>query len=123
MKQNLILVVEDDDQMRGALHEAFAAKGYALTEAVDGVGGLTLALSKHPDCILLDIMLPKMDGISMMRELRKDEWGKHVPIIILTNLDATDKIVEEIMKDQPSYYLLKASTSLDEVIEKVKEVI
>jgi len=64
-----------------------------------------------------------MDGITMMETLRQDEWGKRVPIIILTNLDASDKIIDTILKDQPSYYLLKANTKLEELVDKIKDVL
>jgi CheY-like chemotaxis protein len=67
--------------------------------------------------------MPKMDGIAMMERLRADQWGKTVPIIILTNLDTSSNMISTILKDQPAYYLLKANTKLEDLVEKVKDVL
>jgi len=81
--------------------------------------GIKLALRNHPDLILLDLLMPKMDGMSMLKELRKDSWGKGVKVIILTNLSDAEKI-DEALKQGTYDYLVKKDWNISEVIEKVK---
>ena len=91
--------------------------------ATNGRDGLELALREKPDLILLDILMPVMDGLTMMDQLRtKDLYGKKVPIILLTNLSASEeKIIQAIAKNEPAYYLVKSDWDLSGVIEKIKE--
>ncbi len=126
IKNKKILVieeVEDDLSLRNVLHDKFALEGFGVLEAKDGEEGLAIALREHPDIILLDIVLPKMDGLTMMKKLREtDEWGKNVPIILLTNLSADDdKIMKAITNDTPAYYLVKSNWSIEDLVEKIKE--
>ena len=115
--------VEDDASLRNVLHDKFTNEGFRVLEARDGEEGLATALREKPDIILLDIILPKMDGITMMKKLRESsEWGKHVPIILLTNLSADEeKINQAIVENEPAYYLVKSNWSMEELIEKVRE--
>ena len=64
-----------------------------------------------------------MTGLEMLKALRKNEWGKSVPVIILTNLEANDQITWDIVKTEPAYYLMKAGNRPDVVLEKIKEVL
>ncbi|MCK5021987.1 MAG: response regulator [Candidatus Pacebacteria bacterium] len=122
MKTKTILIVEDEEIMLNSLVEKFTIEGFDILIAKDGERGLEVALDKKPDLILLDIILPKMDGMTMMRKLRKENnWGKDVPIILLTNLTSDDSITEGVARDNPTYYLVKTDWSLNEVVEKVKE--
>lgn len=119
-----VLVVEDEVSVRKALSDKFEREGFKVLEAEDGKKGLKVALSKRPDAILLDLLMPKMGGMEMLAEIRKDEdWGKTVPVIILTNLSADDKILGGVVKDQPSFYLLKSDWKIADVVTKVKEVL
>lgn len=119
-----ILIVEDEQDMLDALTDKFTREGFETLQAKDGIEGLEVALKDHPDLILLDIVMPKMDGMTMMKKLREDEWGKNVPIIILTNLSATDeKLIEGMVKGEPSYYLVKSDWKIKDVVEKVKETL
>jgi two-component system alkaline phosphatase synthesis response regulator PhoP len=77
-----VLIVEDDESMSVALRDGFQYEGYAVTVAKDGEAGLHLATSEPPDLILLDVMLPKMTGLDICRQLRSN--GNGVPIIMLT---------------------------------------
>jgi len=79
-----ILLVEDEPEFRMALRMRLEANGYEIIEAEDGVMGLDLARNQKPDLIVLDIMLPKMDGFKVARLLKFDEKHKHIPIIMLT---------------------------------------
>lgn len=118
-----ILIVEDEPIYQHTLAEKLGIEGFAILNARNGEEGLAIAIEKHPDLILLDIIMPKMDGITMMKKLREtDDWGKHVPIIMLTNLSAVeDKIIKAITDNEPAYYLVKTDWKINDVVEKIKE--
>lgn len=118
-----ILVVEDEVSQLHALRDKLAREGFLIVEAINGKQGLKRALQERPDLILLDILLPKMDGMTMLKNLRKqNNWGKHVPVIILTNLTSDDEDrMHDITETEPSAYLVKADWKIDEVITKVRE--
>jgi len=119
-----ILVVEDEPDMRQAIVESLEHEGFDVLEAENGGKGLEEALTRRPDLIILDILMPKMDGMEMMKKLRQqNEWGRKVPIILLTNLSADDKIMRGIVEDEPSYYLVKSDWKIPDVIEKVREML
>src|SRR3989344_3072802 len=117
-----VLVIEDEQLTRQALVDELTNQGYEALEAANGENGLSLALREHPDLILLDIVMPKMDGITVMSKLREDSWGKDVPIIMLTVLDSDDAILEKIVENKPAYYLIKKNElHAEEIVGKVKE--
>lgn len=119
-KNKKILIVEDEIPLRKALVDTLLNEGFEVLEAKDGEEGLSTALSDKPDLILLDLLMPKMSGLQMMEKLRGDVWGKKVPIVILTNRIPDDKIMADVMKYEPAFYLVKATLNLDEVVLKVK---
>lgn len=117
-----ILVIEDEQLTRQALVDELVSSGFEALEAANGEEGLNSALREHPDLILLDIVMPKMDGITVMSKLREDAWGKDVPIIMLTVLDSDDAILEKIVENKPAYYLIKKNElHAEEIVNKVKE--
>ena len=117
-----ILIVEDEASQRKALADKFAREGFRVVEAKDGKEGLYAALKELPDVILLDIIMPKMDGMTMLKKLREENaWGKKVPVILLTNQNADDRVNNEILENEPSYYLVKANWTLNDVVGKAKE--
>ncbi len=116
-----ILIIEDELPMLKALSDKFSREGFETLEAKDGEEGLKVALEKKPNLIILDIFMPVMDGKAMFEKLREDEWGKTVPVIILTNLNPDDKTLDELMKNGPSYYFVKSKWKLEELVEKVKK--
>lgn len=118
--QKKVLIVEDDQILRNILHEKFEGSGFIALVASDGTEGLQKSLSEHPDIIILDVLLPKMDGIQMLKKLREDAWGATVPVICLSNLDPDAEILEEINDSHPSYYLIKSNAELSDVVEKAK---
>ena len=118
-----ILIVDDEPSLLSALVDKFTRAGFTALVAKDGKEGLHSAFKNHPDLILLDIIMPVMDGVAMMHELRKDPWGKNASIIILTSYDTNDSQLFQITTDSPSYYLVKSNTSIDRVLEKVKEIL
>jgi len=118
-----ILLIEDDPTLSTLYKDFFEKEGYSVSLATDGDSGLKIAMSTMPDIILLDILLPKMNGMSVLTKIRGSEWGKKEPVIILTNVDPDDTMMQTIVYGQPTYYLLKANTTPGEVLEKVKGVL
>ena len=118
-----ILIVEDEIVVALPLLDTLKKEGFNVIKAKDGEEGLAVALKDRPDLILLDILMPKMDGLTMMKKLRaENEWGKTVPIILLTNLNPdSEEINKRIAEDVPAYYLVKTNWSMGDVIEKIKE--
>lgn len=115
-----ILVVEDEPSLLGALRAKLTQEGFDFIEARNGQTGLEQALKEKPDMILLDIIMPVMDGLTMLGKLRENAWGKTVPVIIITNLSDDEKVMEAVK--QGSYdYLIKSNWSIAEVISKIKE--
>jgi len=87
-----LLVVEDDENISSAISEYFSRAGYNVKTAEDGLAGVQSALNDHPDAIVLDLMLPKMDGLAVCRELR--EKAPYIPILMLT---AKDDVVDKVL--------------------------
>ena len=117
--KNVILIVEDYAYLRELLKEKLNKEDFEVLEASDGRMGLETALREHPDIILLDIIMPVMDGISMLDKLRQDEWGKNAIAIILSNLSEAKKINEGIEKNVFDY-LVKSDCNPDEVVTLIK---
>ena len=115
-----ILVVEDVNFLQKAVKVVLNDAGYDVLIASNGEDGLNKALRKHPDLILLDILMPKMDGMSMLKELRKDPWGKKVPVIILTNVSDKEKLIEATKAQVVDYYV-KSDWEIDEIVKIVDE--
>jgi len=115
-----ILVVEDEVAIRRVLVTKLQAEGYGTLEAGDGEMGLTVALDKHPDLILLDVILPKLDGISLLWKLRIDGWGKNAEVIMLTNLSDAQSVADSLEKGVHDY-LVKSDWKLDDLIALIKD--
>jgi DNA-binding response OmpR family regulator len=124
MNPKTVLIVEDEAVLRKILQDRLRKEGFNTLLATDGAEGLELALRKHPDLILLDIMMPH-DGLGMLNSLREDEsYGKSVPVIFLTNLSPdSDKIISSIERHEPAFFLVKANHSPEQVVEKVQEAL
>lgn len=116
-----ILIVEDERPLLNALAEKFTYEGFDALTAVNGVEGLEKALTDHPDLILLDIIMPIMDGVTMLERLRAQKEGKNIPIVILTNLGEPPKRL--LNANTFREYLVKANWKINDVVEKVKSVL
>jgi DNA-binding response OmpR family regulator len=115
-----ILIVEDEESLLNVLVDKFTAEKFVVFSAKNGFEGLDIALKEKPDIILLDIVMPKMDGLTMLRELREDESGKNIKVIILTNLSGEDSMAEAM--DNGSFgYLIKSDWKIEDLVKKVEE--
>lgn len=117
-EKKTILLVEDEVQAAEALKGALEQAGYTVLMAHDGEAGLEMAKEKHPQLILTDLKMPKMGGMDMIAELRKDEWGKDVEVIILTNLSEVE-LLEKAMENQAFFYMIKGDSSMADIVAKV----
>ena len=117
-----ILLIEDEAALQKTLGDVLGQEGYGIVSALDGEAGLRMAKSTSPDLILLDLILPKMNGFEVMKELKEDAFTKDIPVIVLTNLEGVSDIDKAISLGAKTY-LVKAEYSLEEVIEKIKVVL
>lgn len=117
-----ILIIEDELAYVRLLRDKLGSS-YKVMHAENGEEGLKTALKQKPDLILLDIRMPKMDGLRVLKELRKDAYGKKVKVILLTNLEASDKVIASVTRDLPTYYFVKSDVELEYVLEKVQELL
>lgn len=114
-----ILIVEDEPSVIKVLSEKLEKK-YEIYAAKDGIAGLKEAKKINPDLILLDIIMPKMDGITMLKKMRETEWGRKIRVIILTNLSGETELMQA-MEAGVYDYLVKADWTLKDIVEKIKE--
>ncbi len=114
-----ILVIEDEVDLREAMMEALHEEGYKVSGAENGQVGLETALRDHPDLILLDLMMPIMDGQEMFRRLREDEWGRSANVVILTAMDDVNNI-GLAHEAKPLDYFIKAHHSLDDLVTQIR---
>jgi len=119
-KPKKILVVDDEDSVREIYRHEFINNGYTVVVAADGEEGLLKAGEEVPDIILLDIMLPKMSGIEVLRALKENELTKKIPVLLLTNL-GEETIIKEGFELGADGYLLKVSYTPAQVVEEVKK--
>lgn len=118
----LILFIEDEPTLQKTLGRALEKDGYEVQSALDGQSGLALVKRIKPNIVLLDLILPKMDGFEVLKELKKDPETKEIPVIVLTNLESPAD-VERALSEGATNYLVKANYELGEVIKKIKEIV
>lgn len=119
----VILVIDDERELREIYTHKLTKAGFSVLFAADGETGLTIALEKKPDLILLDVLMPNMSGVDMLKKLRaKNDWGSLVPVIMLTNVEPTSETMnKDIAETAPTYYLIKSDTDPDDLIVKIRE--
>ncbi|MFH1522741.1 MAG: response regulator [Patescibacteria group bacterium] len=121
-KRIKILIIEDDPFLLSMYTTKFELENFNVISADDGKRGLKLALEEKPDIILLDILLPKMNGFEMLKILKSDKSAESIPVILLTNLSQKDE-VEQGLNLGAVDYLIKAHFMPSEVVEKIKKYI
>jgi len=115
-----ILFIEDEAVLQKAFGDFLKKEGYGIVSALDGEQGLKLAKTVNPDLVLLDIIMPKMNGLDVLGKLKADSETKDIPVIILTNIEGTSE-VEKALEAGATTYLIKSSYTLEEVLTKIKK--
>jgi len=116
-----VLIVEDDQVLRDVYKEMFEREGFEIAIASDGEAGINMATEFFPHVILLDVMMPKMSGFDVVKNLKSNQKLKGTPIIVLTNLNIDSQ--DLVQNWGVSYVMLKVKHTPGEVVEKVKEVL
>jgi len=114
-----ILVVEDEISLQKAMMDVLTLNGYEAIGAGNGEEGLQRAKSDNPDLILLDIILPKMNGFDVLKELKANDATKAIPVIVLTNLEGSGDI-EQALSLGATTYLVKTNYELDDIVKRVR---
>jgi len=120
IKKQKVLIVEDDNMISSIYKTKFEADGFAAVVAGNGAEGLDIARKEQPDIIMLDVILPQIDGFSVLEELKKDKLTKDIPVIMLTNL-GTDEDKAKGEKMGAVDYFVKASLTPAQISEKIKK--
>lgn len=120
--QTKVLVVEDDKFLRGLLSQKLGASGFSVLLAADGREAVDKAKQEKPAVVLLDLMLPVLDGFEVLKNIKADGEIKSVPVIVLSNLGEKDE-VQRALELGAVDYLIKAHFTPDEIIAKVREVL
>ena len=120
-KKKVILLVDDDPLIIRMYQRKLADDGYQVNIAANGEEALGEIRKQKPDLILLDVMMPKMNGVETLKALKEDERTKKIPVIILTNLGDRKDDVENAKKLGALDYLVKSEISLEVLSDKVKK--
>lgn len=117
-----ILFIEDESALQKAATQVLSEEGFQVLSALDGEMGVELAKKEIPDLVLLDLIIPKKDGFSVLEELKAGESTKNIPVIILSNLEGSVD-VERAIELGATTYLVKTNYRLEEVVGKIKSVL
>ena len=117
-----ILLAEDDRFLRKAAEATLRQRGFTVVTAVDGEEALRLARKDVPDLILLDLIMPKLQGFEVLRALKQDPATAHIPVIVLSNLGQA-RDVQQTMEGGAVAYFVKASISLQDLVSRVEELL
>ncbi len=121
MDKKKILLVEDDKALCQIYRLNLEMSGFELEEAHDGKVGLACALTHHPDLIILDLMLPGINGLELLKVLKEKETTRNIPVFVLTNLSEEEMIEAKNLGAQEAF--MKARLPVTELVSKVKEVV
>lgn len=114
-----VLIIEDEADIREAMADALSQANMSVETAENGQVGLKKALELKPSIILLDLIMPIMDGHEVLKRLRQDQWGKDAKVIIMTAMDDVTNVASA-HEGKIEDYIIKAHTSLDEVVKQVR---
>lgn len=119
MDKSKILLIEDDAVLAKVVYEELSEANFEVFQAYDGETGLAMAREKHPDLILLDIIMPKKDGFEVLEDLKKSPETKTIPVALLTMLGSDDD-VKKGLRLGATDYIVKSQHALPEIVDKVK---
>jgi len=117
-----IAIIEDDQTISQMYRMKFEADGFDVQLADNGKRGVELVKSFKPALILLDLQMPEMDGAEALTEIRKHDWGKDIPVIILTNM-GEEESPKSLASLQVKSYIVKADLTPSQVVKRVKEAL
>jgi DNA-binding response OmpR family regulator len=117
-----ILIIEDETALLYALQSQLSAEGFKTLAAEDGEKALEMVFSGKPDCIILDLVLPKLDGWDLLKKIKHDDRSKDIPVIIISNL-SDEKNRTKGIKLGAKDYLAKINYSVEELVKKIKEAV
>ena len=117
-----IAIVEDDIAIVQMYQLKFRAEGYEVAFAEDGEQGLQLIEEFQPDIVLLDLMMPVMNGTEVLKKLRKEDWGKDLKVIVLTNMSESEA-PDEMNELGVEEYIVKSDLTPKEVTAKIKQAL
>jgi two-component system, OmpR family, phosphate regulon response regulator PhoB len=122
MNPKRVLLVEDDRFLRRACEKSLQQQGFTVSTAPDGEEALRAIRADPPDIILLDLLMPKVSGFEVLKDIRSDEKTRSIPVIILTN-SSKETDIREIQSLGVTGYLVKANLSLEELGSQVKQAL
>lgn len=114
-----ILIIEDDDFLRSLAVTKLEKEGFTVAQASDGKSGVDQVTGSLPDLIILDLMLPVMDGFAVLTTLKAEDTTKNIKVIVFSNL-GEDSDIKKCLDMGANDYLIKANFTLDELVEKIK---
>ena len=120
-QKQTILVIDDSKQLRNVYSDRLLKEGYIVREAKNGEEGYADLLDNQIDLVLLDVAMPKMNGIELLSLIRSNPSLAHVPVIILTVFDERIAFHDKLLEAGANAYLVKEKTPLDDVIKTVQE--
>lgn len=118
-----ILIVEDEILVLDALVEALESSGFTTYKAGDGKQGLKIINEQSLDFVVLDLAMPSMNGIQMLKSLRSGNHNNTIPVLVLTNLEPDENILKDILENQVSGYLIKSDLTPSNVVSRIKEIL
>ena len=118
----LIIFIEDEAALQKTFGDILKSEGFEVIPALDGETGLNLVKKENPDLVLLDLILPKIHGLDVLKEMKQDENTKNIPVIVLTNIASIEEI-DKALELGATTYLVKSDYSLEDVIAKVKKTL
>jgi len=116
-----ILLAEDDAVLSRMYQKRLVLAGANVILAQNGKEAVEKAGSEKIDCMLLDLMMPIMNGYEVIRQIKADKETAYIPIIVLTNLDEHPEFIEKATEKRIEEYLVKSNVSVDEIIQKIAE--
>ena len=117
-----VLIIEDDEFLRGLINKKLTAEGFNMISAIDGEEGIKKAKEEKPDLILLDLVLPNVDGFEVLSKIKEDPVSSSIPVTILSNLSRKEDI-DKGVKLGAVDYIIKAQFTPEEIVDKVKAIL
>lgn len=121
-KKASVLIIEDDSYISDMYRIKLESEDFEVAIAKDGIVGIKMLEKQKPDIVLLDVVMPKIDGFSVLKTIKRNPELKEIPIVLLTNLGQKEN-VEKGFELGADSYIIKAHFTPSEVVEKIKEIL